>query len=79
MIICGRIFPLPSLPGTLRKSSARTASLRKSISAENIPQLEIKNLKAGSGTVNILLVRHEQGVAVNVCRRNGRVEVFVRH
>ncbi len=46
---------------------------------ESIQQLEIKNLKIGSGSVDVLLVRHEQGVAVNVCRRTGKVEVSVRH
>jgi glycogen debranching enzyme len=46
---------------------------------ESIQQLEIKNLKVASGAVDILLVRHEQGVAVNVGQRTGNVEVFVSH
>jgi glycogen debranching enzyme len=46
---------------------------------ESIQQLEIRNLKVGSGSVDVLLVRHEQGVAVNVLRRVGKVEVSVRH
>ena len=46
---------------------------------ETIPQLEIKNLKIGSGIVDLCLIRYEDQVAVKVPRREGPVEVIVIH
>ncbi len=40
---------------------------------------KIKKLKVASGMIDVLLVRHEQGVAVTVRRRTGKVEVIVIH
>jgi glycogen debranching enzyme len=46
---------------------------------ESVQQLEIKDLKIASGVVEVQLDRHDQGVAVNVRRRTGKVEVIVVH
>lgn len=46
---------------------------------ESVQQLEIKDLKIASGVVDVQLDRHDQGVAVNVRRRTGKVEVIVVH
>ncbi|MDB6108542.1 MAG: putative Amylo-alpha,6-glucosidase, partial [Pedosphaera sp.] len=46
---------------------------------KSIEKLEIKNLKVASGVVDVSLVRHDQGVSVNVLHRAGKVEVIVIH
>ena len=46
---------------------------------ESIRQLDIRNLKVASGSVDICLIRHDDKVAVNVPRREGAVEVVVIH
>jgi hypothetical protein len=44
-----------------------------------VQHLEIANLKVGSGSVDVSLVRHEEDVAVNVRRRSRGVEIIVSH
>jgi hypothetical protein len=39
--------------------------------------LRIHNLEVAGATVELLLVRHEQDVGVNVLRRNGDVQILV--
>jgi len=39
--------------------------------------LRIHNLEVAGATVDLLLVRHEQDVGVNVLRREGNVQVTV--
>ena len=46
---------------------------------DTVRQLDIKNLKVNSGIVDVTLIRHEGKVAVNVPRRDGKVEVIVTH
>jgi glycogen debranching enzyme len=46
---------------------------------ESIQQLEIKDLKAVSGAIDVTFIRHDEDVAVNVRRRSGKVEVIVIH
>jgi hypothetical protein len=40
-------------------------------------ELRIHNLEVAGATVDLLLVRHEQDVGVNVLRRNGDVQILV--
>jgi glycogen debranching enzyme len=40
-------------------------------------ELRIHNLDVAGASVDLLLVRHEHGVSVNVLRREGHVEVLV--
>ncbi|OGA73181.1 MAG: amylo-alpha-1,6-glucosidase [Betaproteobacteria bacterium RIFCSPLOWO2_12_FULL_66_14] len=42
-----------------------------------IERMEIRNLKAGNGVVDLALYRHERDVGVNVLRKSGDVEVSV--
>jgi glycogen debranching enzyme len=46
---------------------------------ESVQRLEIANLKVGSGSVDVSLVRHDDDVAVNVRRRSRSVEIIVTH
>ena len=40
-------------------------------------ELRIDNLHVGNGSVDLLLLRHEQDVAVNVLRRKGDVSIVL--
>jgi soluble P-type ATPase len=42
-----------------------------------VGELRIHNLVVGNGTVDLLLVRHENDVGVNVLRREGDVQILV--
>jgi glycogen debranching enzyme len=44
-----------------------------------IRQLEIKNLKVDSGSVDVSIVRQDSTVAVNIPRREGEIEIVVIH
>lgn len=44
-----------------------------------LDKLDIRNLKAASGVVDVSLIRHAKDVAVNVRHRTGNVEVVVIH
>jgi glycogen debranching enzyme len=44
-----------------------------------IERMEIRNLKVGSGVVDLILLRHEHKVAVSVDNRVGKVEVGIIH
>ncbi len=46
---------------------------------ESIPQLEIKNLKVGSGAVTVKLLRHDDDVALSVERHAGMTDVITIH
>ena len=46
---------------------------------ETIRQLEIRNLKINSGTVDVSVIRHDNKVAINVPHREGNIEVIVIH
>ena len=46
---------------------------------EFISQLEIKNLKGATGTADVLVIRNDNDVAVNVRHRTGKIEVVVIH
>jgi len=46
---------------------------------DNIREMEIKNLKLPTGSVDISLARHEEDVAVHVRRRTGKIEVIATH
>ena len=46
---------------------------------ECLERLDIRNLKVGSGVVDVSLIHHEGDVGVNVRHRLGRVEVVVLH
>ena len=43
----------------------------------SLGELRIHNLEVAGAAVDLLLVRHEHGVSVNVLRREGEVEVLV--
>jgi glycogen debranching enzyme len=43
----------------------------------SLGELRIHNLEVAGATVDLLLVRHEQDVGVNVLRRNGDVQILV--
>jgi glycogen debranching enzyme len=43
----------------------------------SLGELRIHNLQVAAANVDLLLVRHEHGVAVNVLRREGEVEVLI--
>jgi len=40
-------------------------------------QVQIKNLRVGAAAVDLLLLRHEQDVGINVLRREGDVEIVM--
>lgn len=42
-----------------------------------LPQVTLRNIQVGAGTVDIALYRHEQDVGINVLRREGEIEVVV--
>jgi glycogen debranching enzyme len=42
-----------------------------------VDEVRISNLEVAGGTVDLLLVRHEQDVGVNILRREGDVRVLV--
>ncbi len=42
-----------------------------------LDELRIHNLQVAGGSVDLLVVRHDQDVSVNVLRREGRVEILV--
>jgi hypothetical protein len=42
-----------------------------------LSELRIHNLFVAGATVDLLLIRHEQDVGVNVLRRNGDVQITV--
>ena len=44
-----------------------------------IEEIKIKNLKVGFSTLDILVIRQDQGVSVTVPRRTGKTEVIVIH
>ncbi len=44
-----------------------------------LDNLEIRNLKAAGGVVDVSLIRHAEDVAVNVRHRAGKLEVVVTH
>lgn len=44
-----------------------------------VQQMEIKGLKVTSGAIDVNLVRHDHGVAVDVRRRTGNVEIIIVH
>ncbi len=44
---------------------------------EFLRELRIHNLKVGSATTDLLLVRHGQDVGINVLRRDGNVEIIM--
>jgi glycogen debranching enzyme len=46
---------------------------------EAVRQLEIRNLKIDSGSVDVSVIRHDNKVAINVPRREGNIEVIVIH
>lgn len=46
---------------------------------ESIRQLEIKNLRIDGAEVDLLLLRHKEGVTVSVPRRSGKLEAIVIH
>ncbi len=43
----------------------------------SLGELRIHNLAVAGATVDLLLVRHEQDVGVNVLRRKGNMEILV--
>ncbi|HEX9047047.1 MAG TPA: amylo-alpha-1,6-glucosidase [Verrucomicrobiae bacterium] len=45
----------------------------------SIAQMEIKNISAGTHSADLLLLRQDQGVTVNVRHRTGKIEVMVVH
>jgi glycogen debranching enzyme len=44
---------------------------------DSVGELRIHNLAVGNGTLDLLLVRHEDDVGVNVLRREGDVQILV--
>jgi len=40
-----------------------------------ISHLEIRNLRIGSGVIDVAVIRHNQQVAINVTRREGKIDV----
>lgn len=42
-----------------------------------LPQVTLRNIQVGAGTVDIALYRHEQDVGINVLQRTGEIEVVV--
>ncbi|HEV2455064.1 MAG TPA: amylo-alpha-1,6-glucosidase [Verrucomicrobiae bacterium] len=46
---------------------------------KSIHRMQIKNLRVNSSIVDISLIRHDGKVAVNVPRRDGRIEIIVTH
>jgi hypothetical protein len=43
----------------------------------SLGELRIRTREVGGGTVELLLVRHEQDVGVNVLRRDGDVQILM--
>jgi glycogen debranching enzyme len=41
----------------------------------NLDEVNIENLRIAEGSVDLLIRRHQEGVAVEVLRREGKVEV----
>ncbi|HEV2319301.1 MAG TPA: amylo-alpha-1,6-glucosidase [Verrucomicrobiae bacterium] len=46
---------------------------------DSVQRLEIKNLRVNSSIADISLIRHDGKVAVNVPRRDGKMEIIVTH
>jgi hypothetical protein len=42
-----------------------------------LEDLRIHNLRVADGSVDLLVVRHDQDVGVNVLRRDGNVQILV--
>jgi glycogen debranching enzyme len=55
---------------------ARVTFIRPQLPA-SLGELRIHNLEVAGATVDLLLVRHEHDVGVNVLRREGDIEIFV--
>ena len=84
-------WPAPRRPGRRRRCSCScrpawawrsTASRRRSASPgpqlpASLGELRIHNLEVAGATVDLLLVRHEHDVGVNVLRREGDVQILV--
>jgi len=43
----------------------------------SVDELRIHNLEVAGATADLLLIRHEYGVSVNVLRREGNVQILV--
>jgi glycogen debranching enzyme len=57
-------------------SEAQVSFMRPQL-PDSVGELRIHNLVVGNGTVDLLLVRHENDVGVNVLRREGDVQILV--
>ena len=60
---------------TRDKKPIKTWSRRSTILPEFIDKMQIKNLKVGTASVDLLLRRHDLDVGITVIRRAGKVEV----
>jgi glycogen debranching enzyme len=58
------------------QSSPPTVFFRRAELPESLPKIQIKNLRVGSGSVDIVLERAMQSVGVTVLRRLGEVEII---
>ena len=70
--------PVPGLPGTGDQWAGNAdASLNRPQLPASLGELRIHNLDVAGATVDLLLVRHEHGVSVDVLRREGDVQITV--
>jgi glycogen debranching enzyme len=58
-------------------ATERLVSFTQPCLPPSLSELRIQNLFVAGATVDLLLIRHEQDVGVNVLRRNGDVQVTV--
>src|SRR5438093_7687980 len=68
---------LQAVLGMTIDGAASRVSFVRPMLPESLDEIQLKNVRAGHGSADFLIRRHERYAAVEVQRREGEVEVFI--